>query len=337
MDSSAPQSAPPENPSIADGGEVGSSPAVPDQGSLLARLLGMIRFSHTLFALPFALTAALMAWAAPAPDGSAVPFRWLHLVGLLVCMVGARSAAMAFNRLVDRHIDARNPRTQGRHLPAGTLSVPVVVLFLIASSAVFVVGTLLFLPNTMPLLLSVPVLIWLCGYSYAKRFTAMAHFWLGVALALSPVATWLALRGEWTLSHPADLLPPLSLAAVVVFWVAGFDTIYACQDQAFDADAGLHSIPSRLGVAGALRVAAACHAVMFACLWLLPWSETWGGPELGLGWIHALGAIAIGVLLLYEHWMVRPDDLARINVAFFQVNVIVAFTLLATIGLDLWL
>lgn len=310
-------------------------PSPQRQESLPSRLLGMVRFSHTLFALPFALTSALLAWGTELPDSSRVEFQWWHLVGLLVCMVGARSAAMAFNRLVDRKIDGLNPRTRSRHLPAGTLTIPQVTVFIVISSLIFVAGTLLFLPNRVPLVLAVPVLAWLCGYSYAKRFTSLAHFWLGVALALSPIAAWLALRGETVLQQPTDLVPALVLGAIVLFWVAGFDTIYACQDQEFDAAAGLHSIPAKFGVRGALRIAAACHGVMFVCLWLLPISHRLGGPDLQLSWIYATSAIAIGVLLVAEHALVKHDDLERLNVAFFQVNVVVALTLLVAIGLEL--
>src|SRR5687768_14355804 len=151
----------------------------------LRHLLEMIRFSHTLFALPFALLAAVMAWTTPASDGSAVSFRWQHLAGILICMVGARSAAMAFNRLADRQIDAANPRTKARHIPAGILSTGSVWLFTLLASAIFVAGTLLFLPNRLPIYLSVPVLLFLLGYSYTKRFTSLAHFWLGTALMLA--------------------------------------------------------------------------------------------------------------------------------------------------------
>jgi len=301
----------------------------------IRRLLEMIRFSHSLFALPFAILAAMVAWNVPGPDGAAVPFRLMHLIGILVCMVGARSAAMAFNRLVDRRWDAANPRTAGRHLPAGTLSVGTVVLFTLVSIAIFFAGTAFFLPNVVPLIAAAPVLAWLLGYSYAKRFTSLAHFWLGIALGLSPLAAWLALRGEWLLSHPTDLLPAATISIAVLLWVAGFDIIYACQDRDYDATAGLRSVPVRLGIAGALRAAAVCHALMIAVLALLPWVETWGGPPLGLGPIYVAGLIGIAILLVVEHALVRPHDLARVNVAFFQVNVAVALALLAIVAADL--
>lgn len=284
---------------------------------VLIDLLGMIKFSHTLFALPFALLSAAMA--AKGPDGwQGRPRDWL---GILLCMVFARSTAMAFNRLVDRRIDARNPRTASRHLPAGQLSVRSVVAFCLCCGGGFVASTLLFLPNPWPLRLALPVLGWLCGYSYAKRFTSLAHVWLGSALMLAPMAAWIALRGDlrW---------PPALLGLAVLFWVTGFDVIYACQDFAFDRQEGLRSIPGRLGVAKALQLAAASHVVMIACLIALGLV----GP---FGPIYFGGLALIAALLIYEHWLVRPDDLGRVNLAFFQVNILISLGLLAVGLVDL--
>jgi 4-hydroxybenzoate polyprenyltransferase len=295
----------------------------------------MIRFSHTIFALPFALLAAVMAWAAPAPEGFEVSFRWLHLVGILVCMVGARSAAMAFNRWADRFIDAKNPRTQGRHLPAGELSVSTVVTFTVVSTLIFMAGTCFFLPNYMPLAVSIPVLGVLFGYSYTKRFTSLAHFWLGLALMLSPICAWLAIRGLLVVADPADLMPAVVLGLAVLFWVSGFDMIYACQDFEYDSQAKLNSIPVRLGVTGALRLAAICHAVMIGLLVALPLLHYWLGPNLGLGWVYWLTVLAVAVLLIYEHSLVRADDLTRVNIAFFNVNAIVSMGLFVATSLDL--
>lgn len=272
-------------------------------------MLEMIRFSHTVFALPFALLAAVMAWR----EGK-VAWRWQDLAGVVLCMVFARSTAMAFNRLADRRLDAQNPRTQARHLPAGLLSVASVTTFACLGVAAFVASTLLFLPNPWPLWLSVPLLLFLCGYSFSKRFTALAHFWLGAALGLAPVAAWLAIRGDVQ-------GPPLVLGAAVLFWVAGFDIIYACQDVAFDARAGLHSLPVRLGVTRALRVAAVCHLGTVIALLVLP------GVYPRLGWIYILGILAVAALLAYEHRLVRPDDLSRVNLAFFNVNAVVSIGL----------
>lgn len=294
-------------------------------------ILEMIRFSHTVFALPFALLAALMAWTTPRPDGSPVEFRWQDLAGILVCMVAARSAAMAFNRIVDRRIDAANPRTQSRHLPAGLLSTGSAVLFTMVCSAAFVAGTLLFLPNPLPLYFSVPVLLWLLGYSFAKRFTSLAHFWLGLALMLAPVCAWVALRGQVVLTHPADILPAVMLGTAVLFWVAGFDVIYACQDAEFDREAKLRSIPATLGVTGALRLAAACHFVTIVLLASLPWLC----PQVALGWIYGGGVAVVAALLLYEHALVRPSDLTRVNIAFFNINAIISLGLLVVGAIDL--
>ena len=291
--------------------------------------LEMIRFSHTLFALPFALLAAVMAWATPAADGTHLRFEPWHLAGILVCMVGARSAAMAFNRLVDRGFDAENPRTKMRHLPAGLLSVSTVLLFTAAASGLFIAGTLLFLPNWLPLALSLPVLLFLLGYSYAKRFTSLAHFWLGVALMLAPVCVWIALRGQLLLAHPADVLPAVILGGAVLAWVAGFDIIYACQDADFDRGARLRSIPAALGVLGALRLAAVCHLVTLGLFALLPLAC----PR--LGWIYAAGVAAVSVLLLYEHALVKPNDLTRVHLAFFNINVVISMGLFIVGTIDL--
>ncbi|MGD9722440.1 MAG: UbiA-like polyprenyltransferase [Pirellulales bacterium] len=296
----------------------------------LRHILEMIRFSHTLFALPFAMLAAVMAWTAGARSEPPVPWRWQQLVGIVVCMVAARSAAMAFNRIADWRQDAENPRTARRHIPAGTLSVGSVVVFAAASSLAFVAATLLFLPNRLPLYLALPVLAFLLAYSYTKRFTAAAHFWLGAALMLAPISAWIAIRGEQVLADPADLLPAVVLGGAVLLWVAGFDIIYACQDVEFDRQAGLHSVPARLGVARALRLAAACHLGMVLLLAALAWVF----PP--LGWIYGLGVAAVAALLVYEHRLVRPDDLDRVNVAFFQVNAVVSIGLFLVGSLDLF-
>jgi 4-hydroxybenzoate polyprenyltransferase len=289
----------------------------------------MIRFSHTLFALPFALLAAVMAWTAGARSDPPVPFRWQDLLGIVLCMVTARSAAMAFNRIADWRFDADNPRTAKRHIPIGALSVSSVATFAIASAAAFVASTLIFLPNRLPIYLSLPVLAFLLGYSYTKRFTAAAHFWLGAALMLAPISAWIAIRGQQIMANPLDLLPAAVLGGAVLLWVAGFDVIYACQDVEFDRATGLRSVPARLGVARALRLATACHFGMVLLLAALPWVF----PP--LGWIYGLGVAAVALLLIYEHSLVRPDDLDRVNVAFFNVNAVVSIGLLAVTSLDL--
>lgn len=288
----------------------------------LRSFLELIRFSHTLFALPFALTSAALAWHLQGE------FHALQLVGILLCMVFARGAAMAFNRLVDRDVDAANPRTANRHLPARTLSVGMVSLFTLLSAAGFVFSTLSFLPfdNWWPLILSVPVLVFVCAYSLTKRFTALCHFWLGVSLFLAPVAAWIAIRG---IPPYPELLTPLLLGGAVLFWVAGFDILYACQDVDFDRQAKLHSVPAALGVRNSLRVALVSHLVMLTLLLALYFVTA------QLGWVYLAGVLAVATLLIYEHSLVRPDDLSRVNQAFFQVNGVISVGLFVIVLLQL--
>jgi len=289
----------------------------------LRHLLEMIRFSHTLFALPFALLAAAMACATNLQDVPPVPLHLRDLMGILVCMVCARSAAMAFNRLADLRFDALNPRTANRHLVTGVLSRRTAVWFVVFCSLGFVAGTLLFLPrNPIPLAASIPVLLFLFGYSYTKRFTVLSHLWLGTALMLAPLGAWVALRPEF---HWA----PLLLGLAVMLWVAGFDIIYACQDAAFDRRMGLLSIPARVGISRALRLAAACHAAMLGLLVLVPLSFE------PFGRVFYWGIAAIAALLVVEHLLARPDDPRRVNVAFFYVNAVVSVGLLVTGLVDL--
>lgn len=301
--------------------------------SKLRMMLEMIRFSHTIFALPFAALATVMAIKLPLPDGAAVRVRPIDLIAILICMVAARSVAMAFNRLADHAIDAGNPRTAQRHLPAGLLGRYEVTVFAILCGLAFFFGCALFLPNWLPLAGSIPVLLFLCGYSLAKRFTSAAHLWLGIALSLAPICVWAALRGGAVLADPMDLLPAVILAVAVALWVTGFDIIYACQDEAFDRKAGLQSVPARFGATGAFRIAAACHLGMVAALLTLPSIA----PALGLGWLYYAAIGSIAALLIYEHRLVRPDDLDRINQAFFQVNSIVSVGLLVAATIDCWL
>lgn len=297
------------------------------------KLLELIRFSHTVFALPFAMLASVMAWTTPAPAGvsASVGFHWLHLIAILICMVAARSAAMAFNRLVDRKWDAKNPRTAMRHLPRGDLSVPQVTVFTLGSSLLFVFGAALFWPNWLPLALCIPVLLFLLGYSYAKRFTSLAHFWLGGALMAAPVCAWIALRGQSLLEAPLDILPALILGVCVFLWVSGFDLIYACQDAEFDKNAQLWSIPAKFGVPFALRLAAFCHLLLLVALASLPLLC----PQLALGWLYYTTIAFVAVLLIYEHALVRPSDLSRVNVAFFNVNAIISLGLFVATSIDL--
>jgi 4-hydroxybenzoate polyprenyltransferase len=292
--------------------------------------LGLVRFSHTVFALPFALSSAVLAWRERWPGDRPVDGRQLalDLTGILLCMVFARSAAMAFNRLADRHLDARNPRTASRHLPAGLLTPAAVWAFTAVCAAGFVAATLLFLlssDNPWPLYLSVPVLLFVGAYSYTKRFTPLAHFWLGASLLLAPLSAWVAVRGL-----DGVLGTPLVLGLAVLFWVTGFDILYACQDVEFDRSAGLASVPARFGVGHSLRLALACHLVMVALLVVLFFvAAPLRGP------VYAVGVTAVAVLVAYEHWLVRPDDLSRVNQAFFNVNGVISIGLFVVVLVQL--
>jgi len=263
--------------------------------------LEMIKFEHSVFALPFALTGALLAFRDGGYDTYGI---WAKLGWIVVAMVGARSAAMAFNRLVDADMDARNPRTRTRHLPAGLLSQGFAWGFVAASSAVFLfaAGRL----NRACLLLAPPVLAIVFFYSFTKRFTAFSHLVLGFSLGMAPAAAWIAVRGS---------LDPriLWLTAAVTFWTGGFDVIYACQDYEFDCAEALSSIPRRWGIAAALRAARALHVLMILCLLALVYS-------LGLGALSLAGVAAVGALLAYEHRLVKAHDLSRVDAAFFTMN-----------------
>jgi len=280
----------------------------------LARWFSLVKFSHSIFALPFALQGAWLArHAAPA---------WSTLGWIVLCAVAARTAAMAFNRLVDRRIDAANPRTRGRELPAGLVSVPAVALAVALASALFVWSA--FQLNALCGRLSLPVLAVLLAYSGFKRFSWTAHFALGLALALAPLGAWLAVRGELA----GDLGGILALALAVLTWVAGFDLIYACQDADFDRAAGLHSIPARFGIARALSVARLLHGITVVALCAVGWREQ-------LGWIWAAAVALAALLLVWEHRLVKPGDLSRVDAAFFTVNGWIGVGLFVGLLLDL--
>jgi len=263
--------------------------------------LEMIKFEHSVFALPFALTGALLAIR---EDGFATPDLAAKLGWIIVAMVAARSAAMTFNRILDAEIDARNPRTRSRHLPAGLLSRRFAWGFLGASVAVFLAAAAAL--NPLCLKLAPAALAVVFGYSYTKRFTSLSHLVLGLALGIAPAAAWIAIRGSL---DPRIVL----LAAAVTFWTAGFDIIYACQDYDFDRREGLFSIPSRLGIASALRVARGLHLAMLAALVAL-------ALAFGTGPLSLAGIGVVAAFLAWEHSLVKPDDLARVNAAFFTVN-----------------
>jgi 4-hydroxybenzoate polyprenyltransferase len=275
-------------------------------GGRFRATLEMIRFSHSVFALPFALLSLVVA------SGGLPALRVLGWV--LLAMVAARSAAMAFNRLADRRLDAENPRTASRHLVTGAISVRFAAAFTVVACAAFVLAAAMI--NRTALLLCAPVLAVVLGYSYLKRVTPLAHLGVGLALGLSPLGAWVAGAGGLA----GDLRVPIVLGLAVVFWVAGFDVVYACQDVEADRRLGLRSIPARLGVARALGVAAAFHAVAvvgFVATGLLAGFGPW--------WFVAVAVAA--ALLAYEHRIVRPGDLGRVNVAFFNVNGVVALVL----------
>jgi 4-hydroxybenzoate polyprenyltransferase len=256
----------------------------------------MIKLSHSIFALPFAMAAAVLA------AGGLPPLR--QVTWILVAMVGARSAAMGFNRLADHELDARNPRTAGRELPAGLLSRGEVWAFVVLSAAALVVAAAML--NPLCLALSPLALAIALGYSYTKRFTAFSHGFLGLALSIAPVGAWLAVRGAFA-------WPPVVLGLAVLLWVAGFDTIYSCQDADHDRTVGLRSLPARWGIRAALVAARVFHAgavVLLAALFAL----------VPLHPLYLAGVAAVAGLLAYEHSLVRADDLSRVNAAFFTVN-----------------
>jgi 4-hydroxybenzoate polyprenyltransferase len=276
--------------------------------------LEMIKIEHTLFALPFAFLGAVLA-ARGLPTGR-------QILWIVVAMIGARSAAMAFNRLVDREFDAANPRTKMRAIPAGLLSPQFVAVFTIVSAALFFLAA--FMLNRLTLILSPVALASVLFYSYTKRFTSLSHLVLGWCLSIAPTGAWIAVRGA------IDSPVPLLLSLAVMLWTAGFDIIYACQDQEFDVKAGLRSIPQRFGVARALLTSRLLHAAMFATL-------VWIYFLTGLRWLGLIGIIATAALLVYQHRLVRAGDLSRLNMAFFTTNAWVSVILFVTIAADIFL
>jgi 4-hydroxybenzoate polyprenyltransferase len=259
-------------------------------------LLEMIKFEHTIFALPFAFTGAVLAANGMPP--------WVTLFWITVAMVGARSAAMGYNRLVDREFDAVNPRTKDRALPLGLVTPRQVIIFTAVSSLLLVAAS--FMLNRLAFFLSPLALAVVFFYSYTKRFTAFSHAFLGLAISLAPIGAWIAVTGR--LDAPA-----LVLGIAVLFWLVGFDVLYALQDVEFDNNAGLHSIPRLVGVRRALWISRAAHAVTVVALIVL-------SAALTLGWFYLLGVIIAAGLLVYEHSLVKEDDLSKLNIAFFNMN-----------------
>ncbi len=277
----------------------------------LGIILEMIKFEHTLFALPFALTAALTAVRG-------LP-TWPQLGWLLVAMVGARSSAMTFNRLADMEIDRQNPRTAGRALPAGLLTRGQAWFFTLLTAGLLVLAAAML--NRLALYLSPVALAVVWGYSYTKRFTRWSHLVLGLALGIAPSAAWIALTGKlpW---------PPMILTAAVICWTAGFDIIYACQDVEIDHRLGLHSLPSRLGLPRALSISSGLHALAYTLLVAF-------GVLAPLGWGYAAALVPVAILLVAQHRMVKPDDLSRLNAAFFTANGLISLVLLLGAGIDI--
>jgi 4-hydroxybenzoate polyprenyltransferase len=282
----------------------------------IADYFSLVRFSHSAFALPFALCGAWLA------AGGLPALRTLALI--VFCAVAARTAAMAFNRLADARLDARNPRTAAREIPAGRVGRGAALALVLGSALLFVLGA--WLLNPLAGWLAFPVLAVLLGYSAMKRVHWSAHLVLGLALALAPLGAWIAVRGK----IDGSVAPALWLAAAVLTWVAGFDLIYACQDADFDLQSGLHSIPARFGVARALALSGLLHAGTIGALALVGWSA-------GLSWIWWIALALAGLLLLWEHRIVRPDDLSRVNLAFFTLNGWLGLLLFTGLVLDRWL
>jgi len=282
--------------------------------TLIKRYLDLIKFEHTIFALPFALISLLVA-SEGRPSLNV-------LFWVLVAMVGARSAAMAFNRVADWKIDAANPRTADRHIPAGAISVVGAWMFVVLSAALLVLAA--WMLNPLCFRLSPIALAVVLGYSYMKRFSPLAHLVLGLGLAIAPVGAWLAVTGEFAAF-------PLWLAASVMFWVAGFDTIYGCQDADFDRQVGLHSMASRLGVDRALMVSRVFHVLSIA---FMAGAVRRGS---GLGLVSFGGVVVMTVLLAWEQAIVRGGDMRRIDKAFFEINSWIGMVLLATVVVDVYL
>jgi 4-hydroxybenzoate polyprenyltransferase len=269
----------------------------------------MIKIEHTLFALPFAFLGAVLA-ARGLPSGH-------QILLITLAMIGARSTAMAFNRLADREYDARNPRTNMRAIPAGLLSVGFVWGFTIAAALLFFAAAAML--NRLTLILAPIALASIVLYSFTKRWTLLSHIVLGWCLAIAPMGAWIAVRG--TIGN----VVPLLLSLVVLLWTAGFDVLYACQDYDFDRREGLRSIPARFGIARSLWVARTLHAGAFIALVALYWNAQ-------LGSLALVGVFATGVLLVYQHTLVRADDLSQLNAAFFTTNAFVSVILFATFG-----
>ena len=280
--------------------------------SAVRHFLDAIKFEHTVFALPFAYVAMVLA-----ADGWP---GWHVLIWVTLAMVGARTLAMSVNRLADRWIDARNPRTRSRHLPVGLLSPAQVGAAAVAAAALLLVSAAML--NPLCLALAPLAVLFLVGYSYTKRFTWLSHWILGFTDGIAAAGGWIAVRGQFD--------PPVFILwFALTVWIGGFDLIYACQDVEFDRAEGLHSVPARFGVAAALRIAQVCHVLTVAAFALLGWT-------LGLGVLYWAGVAVVAGLLVYEHSLVSPGDLSRLDMAFFNVNGYIAVILLAAVLAGRW-
>ena len=277
----------------------------------LAIIFSDIKIQHTVFALPFAVMSAFLA-AGGMPEIE-------KLLWIIVCMLGARSAAMAFNRIVDARFDKENPRTRDRALPSGKINVGNYAVFLVASSALFIFSA--WMLNSLAFYLSPVALVIVFFYSLTKRFTAFSHFWLGLAISIAPVGAWVAIREEISFTS-------LLLGAVVVLWLIGFDILYSCMDIDADRINRLHSIPQRFGIETALKMALASHAVMVVFLLVLL------EPTVLLGWVYLAGVVLVAGLLVYEHSLIKKDDLSKVNMAFFNVNGIISIGLMIFVIVD---
>jgi len=293
--------------------DAGRAPGAGPLGSV-ATFGRMVKFSHTVFAMPFALAAGVLA-----ARGQHVA--WWRWAAIVVAMAAARTAAMGWNRIVDRRFDAENPRTASREIPTGRISLRAAGALTATSAAVFVAAAAVL--GRLPLLLSPVALLLLFGYSYTKRFTWLCHLFLGLTIASGPAGAWIALRGDFS-------APAAWLMLAVGSWIAGFDVLYALADREFDRAAGLRSIPARFGVRSALVASAALHVVTLAALAAL-------AAAAGLGAIYLAGVTVMAALLIWEHSLVRPRDLSRLGVAFFNVNGYVAVMFFAAVAADVWL
>jgi putative 4-hydroxybenzoate polyprenyltransferase len=298
------------------------------------KYLSLIKFSHTIFAMPFAMIGFFLAvlkveragslnqaigWHADLTNGGAMQFYAITFTLVILCMIFARSAAMAFNRYLDRHFDARNPRTAIREIPAGILKADNVLIFTIACSVLFIVCT--WFINTICFLLSPVALFVILFYSYTKRFTPLCHLVLGLGLSLAPIGAYLAVTGEFALL-------PILFSLAVIFWVSGFDIIYALQDEEFDKSNQLYSIPSWLGKAKALRVSEILHVLSAACVIIAGWQ---------FGWLYWIGVAIFVSMLLYQHSIVKPTDLLRVNLAFMTANGIASVVFAVFVIADLFI